>query len=509
SQYAYAVNSSPPLFCDFNVYHLIGTARLAFTSLTGSTNLAQWQALGFDVNGLLADPLLVSTAPGLEDLHLQPGSPARDLSPINSVATDIDGEPRPYGPARDAGADEWNPGGIEVQYSAAAPVAGVIDVGGIPVGGAARLFTIHSTGPGHLKLTGNPLVAITLGANCDPLTGVQVQPPLTTIRVGNSTDFTVLIRPLGAGVFNFTLTIESNALNSPLVITVTGTGQAANGPAHAIMAAGTSFAGPMNGPFNLTLLPGAALVNATIELLDPDADLIVVQSVTALGPAPAGINPPQISVPMHPRVLTFTGTASATNPPGAYTWRVAFRDSVNASVITIDCIITIADLPPTHIIAAAFGGDGSAGNAYQAAFNRGDDAAASINLCTVSDPNAGQALTLAGATKLGGPGTVGFDFTLTAGTLRVSPAATLTFAEQGLHQYEAEVSDGANTVSIFVSISVTGTTVNFTNPSQLPTATVGEAISMQLAVTGAIGPATFTITTGQLPDGLNMNSTGQ
>jgi hypothetical protein len=46
-------------------------------------------------------------ARGAFDLHLMPGSPAIDRgNPLAFPATDIDGDPRPQGPAPDAGADE-------------------------------------------------------------------------------------------------------------------------------------------------------------------------------------------------------------------------------------------------------------------------------------------------------------------------------------------------------------------------------------------------------------------
>jgi hypothetical protein len=55
-----------------------------------------------------ADPLLVSVAPGQEDLRLLPGSPARDLIPFSALTTDVFGNPRPLGAGFDAGAHEFS-----------------------------------------------------------------------------------------------------------------------------------------------------------------------------------------------------------------------------------------------------------------------------------------------------------------------------------------------------------------------------------------------------------------
>jgi uncharacterized repeat protein (TIGR01451 family) len=46
-------------------------------------------------------------APNQGDYHIGPNSMARDVGLDTSVDHDIDGDPRPYGPAHDIGADEW------------------------------------------------------------------------------------------------------------------------------------------------------------------------------------------------------------------------------------------------------------------------------------------------------------------------------------------------------------------------------------------------------------------
>ncbi len=58
----------------------------------------------YDVYG---DPAFVNPAAG--DYHIQAHSAARDTGVDAGIPVDIDGEPRPFGPAPDIGADEWKP----------------------------------------------------------------------------------------------------------------------------------------------------------------------------------------------------------------------------------------------------------------------------------------------------------------------------------------------------------------------------------------------------------------
>ena len=82
-----------------------------FTTDDGESVLpfAEWQALGFDADSIVADPDELFVDPAAGDLHLKPGSPAIDAGvTIADVTTDIDGGPRPQGPRSDAGAYEFS-----------------------------------------------------------------------------------------------------------------------------------------------------------------------------------------------------------------------------------------------------------------------------------------------------------------------------------------------------------------------------------------------------------------
>jgi hypothetical protein len=95
-------SSLPGLVSDHNV------VMDRFSTDGGDTviTLAAWQALGHDLDSVIATPADVFLAPGI-DFHLKPGSPALDLGILaGAPSEDLDGHPRPVGTAVDAGAYE-------------------------------------------------------------------------------------------------------------------------------------------------------------------------------------------------------------------------------------------------------------------------------------------------------------------------------------------------------------------------------------------------------------------
>lgn len=108
---------------DRNLWHAPGSTVVKhrpsmFTPYTSYT-LPQWQAMGYDANSIFADPQFLSTT----DLHIAPSSPAVGLAPFPAtVATDIDGDPRPGVASNlvEAGADELD---------VCAPMSGTYTIG--------------------------------------------------------------------------------------------------------------------------------------------------------------------------------------------------------------------------------------------------------------------------------------------------------------------------------------------------------------------------------------------
>jgi hypothetical protein len=92
-----------PTVMNYNVYYQV--SGLAFMYASANTTFAGWQALGFDLNSIVADPLYLGIGSVPPDLHLTSGSPAESIgTTIPTVVDDFDGNPRvaPY----DIGAHE-------------------------------------------------------------------------------------------------------------------------------------------------------------------------------------------------------------------------------------------------------------------------------------------------------------------------------------------------------------------------------------------------------------------
>src|SRR5690606_38016728 len=156
------------------------------------------------------------------------------------------------------------------------------------------------------------------------------------------------------------------------------------------------------------------------------------------------VTPPAPTTPSHPVTLDWTGTMDASNPPGNYEWFVTFADAVNGTPVTVTLFISNQDLPPTHTIANAAGGNGSPGNPYTAGFTEGDDGSHSIDLAALADPNTGQSVSLGSVIPgVGNPAGSGCNFTAGA-TLTVAPAATLQAAHAATHTFVMQITDGTN-----------------------------------------------------------------
>ncbi len=98
-----SVDSLPGFSSDHNVL------EDTFTTDGGDTvlDLAAWQALGHDSSSLLATPDELFLDPAADDYHLKQGSPAVDAGEaLADVPADLEGTPRPVGPAFDIGTYE-------------------------------------------------------------------------------------------------------------------------------------------------------------------------------------------------------------------------------------------------------------------------------------------------------------------------------------------------------------------------------------------------------------------
>lgn len=121
--YLYSATSNPtPANCNFNCWN--STVFLARAG--AAVAFATWQTEGRDANGTTANPQLVSTSSPF-DLHLQTSSPCIEPSgQTSSLASDIDGDPRPLGRVADIGADEGIPSNMGPNITSGAPTAGYL-----------------------------------------------------------------------------------------------------------------------------------------------------------------------------------------------------------------------------------------------------------------------------------------------------------------------------------------------------------------------------------------------
>jgi hypothetical protein len=500
-----------PTNSDFNCW--FATVQ---SNVTTVSTFATWQASGRDTNGINTDPLLIgATAPF--DLHIQTLSPCVDpTGQTSTLTTDIDGDTRPQGISNDIGADEailGPPPVMDIERNSASIIdGGTTDVADVPLAGGPFTFTILNTGAGDLILTGTPSVQLTSGSNVAAGTVVQSQPATTTIPNTTGTEtFTVYIEPAALGSFSVEVVIPNNdPASNPYNFTITGNGVPNNAPAMADLNPGSSFGGSAGGPFNASINPGATLANASILLTDPDADDITVTAITPTGTAPIGISVALPGAPTHPVVLTWTGTADAMNPPGAYEWQVDFEDAVNATPMSALVTITIIDLAPGHVIAGAASGTGSSGSPYATQFIQGDNGSVSVDLATVTDPNTGQPLNIVATTPDGAnpAGGAGFGFSLSGtGLLTVTPSGTLVDADRGIHNFSIEITDGANNIVIAARVTVVGIAPTFTSVP-VTAATPGSLYTYTAVAAGT--PAPTLALTSVLPAWLTFSaSTGE
>ncbi|MCA8916899.1 MAG: right-handed parallel beta-helix repeat-containing protein [Planctomycetes bacterium] len=500
-----------PTVADRNVVFLAGSAVVS--NNTSFSTWALWQGSNRDLNGVNADPQLVSISTGSEDLHIQATSPAINLASGSPTSIDIDGDSRPLAGGTDAGADEANIAEIEVlQGSTNITDGGSFNAGSVSTAsGASITFTINNLGSANLLLTGGPAVVATIVSNLDAGSGVQTQPAITTISAAGTTTFVVFVDPTAAGTFSLDVSIDNNDANeNPFNFTVDGMAFVPNGEAEANTTGGSSLSGGTNGPFSIALNPGAALSNVEIELTDPESDNITVTSITLLTSAPTGITAPAIPGSAgQPVSLVWTGTAAASNNPGDFTWEITFADVANQTPVIVLVTITINNLAPTHSIAGASGGTGATGNPYTTVYTQTMGVSSSINLANVSDPNTSQTLSIGSVTPGGSnpSGGNGFSFTLGGGLLSVAPASVLASGDVGTHTFDVAITDGALSTTIAVSILVNAAP-SFVTTSPIMDGEQGLAYSFQIVAQGGTGALAFTFAGGTMAPGLGLNASG-
>ncbi len=99
-----------PHLAGFESDYNIVVSRFSVDGGDSVIGLDAWRALGYDRHSIIATPEQLFVNPAARDYHLKPGSPAIDAGiALPDVTSDLDGRPRPWGPAFDIGAYEWWP----------------------------------------------------------------------------------------------------------------------------------------------------------------------------------------------------------------------------------------------------------------------------------------------------------------------------------------------------------------------------------------------------------------
>lgn len=215
---AFEIGSSPAV-CENNL--MFTTQNINFALDPWYPDFAAWQAAGFDVNGLWADPHLESLALNA-DVHLMAHSPARNAAVASAVTTDFEGDQRPQAGTPDIGCDEYRAPQLVVSQGGAGITHGSnLNLGDVPQSGLDFTFDIFNTGIGPLFVNAVSAPTVSAGSSVWVTTT-----PAAIVQPGTGSSFTVNVAPQ-IGAFTFELHIDSDDLSaSPFVIYCDGNGLA-------------------------------------------------------------------------------------------------------------------------------------------------------------------------------------------------------------------------------------------------------------------------------------------
>ena len=204
------------------IYLLSGQEYISSDSslswVTGSNNLffGAGAPLGIFSNSVAGDPMFTSLANS--DFHLLAGSPAIDSGSVVQLGADYDGVPRPQGAGYDIGAYE-SPS-LETVAGTLGVSPSSLSFGTVSVGGSSTATAVLSnTGSASVTIS-----QISSSSNLFQTSGVSLP---VTLGAGQSSTLTVTFSPTAAGAQSGTISVVSNASNSPGTISVTGTAVAA------------------------------------------------------------------------------------------------------------------------------------------------------------------------------------------------------------------------------------------------------------------------------------------
>ena len=361
---------------------------------------------------------------------------------------------------------------------------------GTPTAGGTFSFTVtatdSSTGAG--PYTGS--MAYTLTVNAATITVAPASLPAATVGAA----YSQTIKASG-GTSTYSFAVTSGSLPAGLSLATNGalTGTATAGGSFTFTVTATDSStgtGPYTGSRTYTLTVNAATITvAPATLPAATVGASYSQTITASGgtstysfAVTSGSLPAGLSLATNGALTgtataggSFTFTVTATDSStgtGPYTGSKAYTLTVSAPTITVS---------PTTLPAA------TVGVVYSQAITAGGGT--SPYTFTISAGALPAGLTLASDGTLSGTATAGGSFTF---TVKAIDSSTGTGPYNGTRAY---------TLTVNAATVVVG-------PASLPAATVGAAYSQTIVATGGTSPYTYTKTSGSLPAGVTLASTG-
>ncbi|MEZ5993137.1 MAG: DUF1573 domain-containing protein [Planctomycetota bacterium] len=312
-------------------------------------------------------------------------------------------------------------------------------------------YTIENNGGVDLTVS---TVTFSNHSNVSPSATVLSSSPAATVTAGSTTTFDVQFNPIGAGAFQFDVTVTTNDPDTPnYTFTVSGTGQANAGPTISIPTTGSNW--QANGSnFELFVDPGAA-INDSLTADDPTPDNITITvtppatTLTTLTTSPVTGGGTASTISMD-----WVGTADATNAPTGYVWQIQISDGITN--VNFTATIFVNDLAPTSAAGTSATGGNGQGTATPYTGSALVGSTAALTLADMTNPNTGQAMTLGTITPdAGNPaGGSGFTVTFVADSIVLTPTAALQLADVGTHAFAVDIDDAGNTTTVYVSVDV-------------------------------------------------------
>jgi len=335
------------------------------------------------------------------------------------------------------------------------------------------------------------VVALLSGCNGSNTVTVTFASPSQAIDNGQSVNITVTVKDSKNAGVTWTLS-GPGALSNQAATSVTYTAAATGGGTATITAASVTDSKKsatltitVTAPPAITTTTLAAGVegtayNATVAVTGGAGKLTYSISVGAL---PAGLS-------LNSSTGAITGTP--TGPNGAVNFTVKVTDSsAGGPQSATQALSILINLPPPPSITTASLPNATEGTAYSQTIT----ATGGLTPYTFSIVVPGTGTLPAGLTMS------------TAGVISGTPTGPNTTSN-----FTVKVTDSSNpTQSATQNLSITvnlPTPPSITTPSPLPSGTEGTAYNQTIAATGGIPPYTFAVTTGALPAGLSMDTSG-